>query len=59
MRGSVHAIIGGAVGVVLATVLHTPTIPLAIAGALGGLLPDMDHPHIAIGRYMPWPKHAA
>lgn len=25
------------------------------AGALGGLLPDLDHPDSSIGRWLPWP----
>ncbi len=27
----------------------------AAAGAFGGLLPDIDHPHSTLGRWVPWP----
>ena len=55
MRGTAHAIIGGAAGAVLAALTHTPVVPLALIGALGGLLPDGDHPYSTLGRYIPWP----
>lgn len=58
MRGTAHALIGGAAGAILAAGLHTPVVPLALVGAFGGLLPDIDHPYSTLGQYFPWPSVA-
>lgn len=57
MRGAAHAVIGAAgVAAVAHFIGHTaPLVPLAALGAVGGLLPDVDHPHSTVGRYVPWP----
>ncbi len=55
MRGTAHAIIGGSAGALLAAAIHQPVLPLALCGAGAGLLPDIDHPYSALGRYVPWP----
>ncbi len=55
MRGYSHLIIGGALGAVIAT--HTGSEPLGIAaGAIGALVPDIDHPDSLMGRwFFFWP----
>ena len=58
MRGNAHAIISGAAGAVLATLTYQPLLPSVLFGAVGGLLPDIDHPHSTLGRYVPWPAAA-
>lgn len=55
MHGRAHAIIGGAAGASVAALTHTPVAPLALMGAVGGLLPDVDHPYSTLGRFVPWP----
>lgn len=59
MRGGAHAALGAAAAIPLA-LLAGPGwgIPLALAGAVGGLLPDIDHPHSTLGRWVPWPAVA-
>lgn len=59
MRGGAHAALGAAAAIPLA-MLAGPGwgIPLALAGALGGLLPDIDHPGSTLGRWVPWPAVA-
>ena len=56
MRGGAHAALGAAAAIPLA-LLAGPGwgIPLALAGAVGGLLPDIDHPGSTLGRFVPWP----
>lgn len=54
MRGYTHILGGIAAGLALATAVgHTPT--LVLAAGFGGLVPDWDHPHSLIGRWIPWP----
>jgi inner membrane protein len=51
MLGHTHLIIGTGSGLALALVTHQPPLQagaLALAGALGGLLPDSDSPHALI-----------
>ncbi|MCL6522990.1 MAG: metal-dependent hydrolase, partial [Firmicutes bacterium] len=53
MRGEIHLLVGAALA---APFLHlgAPAAALA-AGALGSVLPDVDHPGSFLGRYVPWP----
>lgn len=46
MNGKTHMV----VGIACASVLYPASIPAMLAGALGGLLPDIDHPNSKIGR---------
>jgi inner membrane protein len=55
MRGPTHAAIGAAVGAVMAAAAHAGVAPIAALAAVGGLLPDIDHPYSTLGRYVPWP----
>lgn len=57
MRGDAHLVIGAcaAVPVALLGGGHLALFPCALAGAVGGLLPDIDHPHSTLGRCVPWP----
>lgn len=57
MRGVPHALAGAAVVAPLALVAGSDSlIPLVLAGALGGLLPDIDHPRSTLGRwFFFWP----
>ena len=56
MRGPAHAAVGAVAAIPLALLVGTPfAIPLALAGAFGGLLPDIDHPGSTLGRWVPWP----
>ncbi len=56
MRGGAHAALGAAAAIPLA-LLTGPRflIPVVLAGAVGGLLPDIDHPGSTLGRFVPWP----
>lgn len=58
MRGRPHMVIGGAAGAAVGFLLHAAplgVVACAAVGALGGLLPDIDHAHSTLGRYVPWP----
>lgn len=51
MRGGTHAL----AGITIALITSVPAPPLqlfgvAIAGAIGALMPDLDHPHSALSR---------
>lgn len=54
MKGHTHILGGLAAGLALATVTGH-AIPLAAAAGFGGLIPDWDHPHSTLGRWIPWP----
>ena len=60
MRDHTHAVIGACACVPLAILLGgSVMLPIcAAAGAIGALLPDIDHPHSAWGRFVPWPAVA-
>lgn len=62
MRGMAHGVIGAAVGCGVVVALAPPSPPTvmlaALCGAVAGLLPDIDHPHSTLGRYVPWPAAA-
>lgn len=55
MQGRTH-VLGGlaAAGLALSLGLGHP-VTLVLAGGFGGLLPDWDHPHSTLGRFIPWP----
>lgn len=57
MRGSSHALVGvaAASGVAIAAG-HGLTVPLLFVGGFAGMLPDIDHPHSGLGRFVPWPS---
>ena len=57
MRGGAHAVIGACATVPLAILFGgSVMLPICAAGgAIGALLPDIDHPHSALGRFVPWP----
>jgi len=57
LTGSTHAIIGACAAVPVAILAggHLALPLCAAAGAFGGLLPDIDHPHSTLGRWVPWP----
>lgn len=58
MRGAPHALIGAAAATpVMVVAGPAALIPVAVCGALGGLLPDIDHPHSMLGRWIPWPGY--
>ena len=60
MRGPAHAAVGAVAAIPLALLVGTPfAIPLALAGAFGGMLPDIDHPGSTLGRWVPWPAASA
>ena len=42
-----HAVIGAAAGVAVA---HATGASMLAGGIVAGLLPDVDHPHAAVGR---------
>jgi inner membrane protein len=48
-----HALIGAAAGVAVAHATAEPLLAGGIVGGLAGLLPDIDHPHAAVGRLLP------
>ena len=48
-----HAVIGAAAGVAVAHATGASVVAGGIVGALAGLLPDVDHPHAAVGRLLP------
>lgn len=55
MNGHTH-ILGGVVAAGLALSMGVPhPVTLVAAGSFGGLVPDWDHPHSTIGRWIPWP----
>ena len=60
VRGNTHAVIGACACVPLAILLGgSVMLPIcASAGAIGAVLPDIDHPHSALGRFVPWPAAA-
>ena len=57
MRSGPHAVIGACATVPLAILFGgSVLLPVcAAAGAIGALLPDIDHPQSALGRFVPWP----
>ena len=56
MRGRAHTVIGACAAVPVALLGGHLALPVCLAaGALGGLLPDLDHPGSTLGRYVPWP----
>jgi inner membrane protein len=48
-----HALLGAAAGVGVAHATGESLLAGGIVGALAGLLPDVDHPHAAVGRLLP------
>jgi inner membrane protein len=57
MQGRTHALIGAAAGLLLAVQVAAPaesTAMFVAAGALGGLLPDVDHPQSSINQKLPF-----
>jgi inner membrane protein len=48
-----HALIGAAAGVGVAHAAGDSLVAGGIVAALAGLLPDVDHPHAAVGRLLP------
>jgi inner membrane protein len=53
-----HALIGAAAGVAVAEVIGDSLVAGGVVGGLAGLLPDVDHPHAAVGRLLPrWWHH--
>jgi inner membrane protein len=48
-----HALLGAAAGVAVAHATGAPLLAGGIVAALAGLLPDVDHPHSAVGRLLP------
>jgi membrane-bound metal-dependent hydrolase YbcI (DUF457 family) len=50
-----HAVIGAAAGVAVAHATGASMVAGGIVAALAGLLPDVDHPHAAVGRLLPYP----
>lgn len=53
MRGYTHLIVGAAIAAPFVSYAHAPA--LLAAGALAGLLPDVDHSGSTVGRWVPWP----
>jgi membrane-bound metal-dependent hydrolase YbcI (DUF457 family) len=54
-----HAVIGAAAGVAVAHATGASMVAGGIVAALAGLLPDVDHPHAAVGRLLPYPRLVA
>jgi len=57
MTGRTHLILGACAGVPVSLIVggHL-ALPLCVAaGAVGGLLPDIDQPQSELGRLIPWP----
>ena len=48
-----HFLVGGAAGVAVAHTIGDSILAGGIVGGLAGLLPDVDHPHSAVGRLLP------
>jgi inner membrane protein len=48
-----HALIGAAAGVALADAIGESMVAGGIVASLAALLPDVDHPHSAVGRLLP------
>jgi inner membrane protein len=48
-----HFLVGGAAGVAVAHTVGDSLVAGGIVGGLAGLLPDIDHPHAAVGRLLP------
>lgn len=48
-----HFLVGGAAGVAVAHTIGDSVLAGGIVGGLAGLLPDVDHPHSAVGRLLP------
>ena len=48
-----HAVIGAAAGVAVAHATGASMVAGGIVAGLAGLLPDVDHPHAAVGRLLP------
>ena len=48
-----HAVIGAAAGVAVAHATGASMVAGGIVAGLAGLLPDVDHPHAAVGRMLP------
>jgi membrane-bound metal-dependent hydrolase YbcI (DUF457 family) len=48
-----HAVIGAAAGVAVAHATGASVVAGGIVAALAGLVPDVDHPHAAVGRLLP------
>lgn len=56
MRGRTHACLGAVTALPLAALAAhggRPELPLVVAGALGGLLVDVDHPWSTVGKLVP------
>jgi inner membrane protein len=48
-----HAVIGAAAGVATAKAFGGPTVAGGVIACLAAVLPDLDHPHSAVGRLLP------
>jgi membrane-bound metal-dependent hydrolase YbcI (DUF457 family) len=48
-----HALIGGAAGVAMAHATGASMLAGGIVAGMAALLPDLDHPHSAVGRLLP------
>lgn len=55
MRGTAHAVIGMAAAAPIAAAWRDGGLVALVAGIIGGLAPDADHPDSSIGRWIPWP----
>lgn len=53
MTGRTHLTLGIASGLLIAAHFHTDTVLTVAAGALGALLPDIDHPQSIISGWIP------
>jgi inner membrane protein len=48
-----HFLVGAAAGVAVAHTTGDSLLAGGVVGGLAGLLPDIDHPHAAVGRLLP------
>ncbi|MCL5116446.1 MAG: metal-dependent hydrolase [Firmicutes bacterium] len=55
MNAHTHVLGGLAVAGLAISVGVPHPVTLAVASGFGGLVPDWDHPHSTIGRWIPWP----
>ena len=58
MTGRAHWVIGACAAVPVAMLAGDPLalFVCGVAGIVGGLLPDIDHPGSTLGRHAPWPS---
>ena len=53
MKGSTHATLGAAAGLLMAGFTHGDPLYCLAAGVIGGLLPDIDHPQSMLSGWIP------